>query len=125
MDFFSRIISFNEKLGLKKTVLNPGEECLKIMTFKEEVSVLLSGINYVAKSEYSEMIPAYKETVEFFRVLQNSKMLKNYCAQNGIAERDVINIIELYDHIEEKVDAANNSFINAQLASEKNILTIF
>ena len=122
MDFFSRIISLGEKLGRKKTTFNPSEECLKIKTFNEEVNLLLSGIKYVAKSEYAAMVPAYKETIDFFRVLQNSKMLKNYCAQNGIAERDVTNVIELYDHIEEKVDEANNVFISTTLVSEKEYL---
>lgn len=122
MDFFSRIISLGEKLGRKKTTFNPSEECLKIKTFNEEVNLLLSGIKYVAKSEYAAMVPAYKETIDFFRVLQNSKMLKNYCTQNGIAERDVKNAIELYDHIEEKVDEANNVFISTTLVSEKEYL---
>ena len=56
MDFFSRIISLGEKLGRKKTTFNPSEECLKIKIFNEKVNVLLSGIKYVAKSEYAAMI---------------------------------------------------------------------
>ncbi len=122
MDFFSRIVSLGEKLGCIKTTINQSEECLKIKTFNEEVNLLLSGIKYVAKSEYAAIIPAYKETIDFFRVLQNSKMLKKYCAQNGIAERDVTNAIELYDHIEGKVDEANNVFISTTLVSEKEYL---
>lgn len=39
-----------------------------------------------------------------------------------IAERDVTNVIELYDHIEEKVDEANNVFISTTLVSEKEYL---
>lgn len=85
MDFISRIMSFGEKLARKKNVSDPSSEYLKIMELKEEVSALLRGIKYVARSEYQEMLPSYKDSVEYFRVLQNSKMLKSYCAQNGIA----------------------------------------
>lgn len=122
MDFFSRIIRLGEKLGRKKTTFDPSAECLRIMTFHKEVNVLLSGIKYVAKSEYVEMLAIYKETVEFFRTLKISKMLKIYCKQNGIEESDVISNIELFDHIEEKIEEANNTFVNTTLDSEKEYL---
>lgn len=122
MDFFSRIIRMGEKLGQKKTAFELSEECLRINSFNDEVNALLSGIRYVAKSEYAAMIPDYKETIDFFRVLQNSKMLGNYCKKNGITERDVINVIELYDHIDDKIDEANNRFISTALVSEKEYL---
>ncbi len=122
MDFISRIVSFGEKLSRKKTISDPSPECLKIMELREEINALLKGLKYVAKSEYAEVLPTYKDTVEYFRVLQNSKMLRNYCAQNGIAESEVLSIIDLYDHLEEKVDLANDSYIKEHLDSEKEYL---
>ncbi len=122
MDFISRLMIFREKLSRKKTISDLSPECIKIMELKEEIHALLRGVKYIAKSEYSEVIPAYKDTVEYFRVLQNSKMLKNYCAQNGMSEGDILEIIDLYDHIEEKVDAANDLYISNQMESEKEYL---
>ena len=84
MDFFSRVMSFGEKLGRKRIKSEPSSECIRIYELQDELNALLKGAKYVARSEYAEITPAYKELVEFFRVLQNSKMLKNYCAHNGI-----------------------------------------
>ena len=122
MDFLSRILSLGEKLGQKKINLEPSSECRKLCEFQEKLDSLLEGKNYVARSEYSYLIPEYKETVEFFRVLQNSKMLKRYCAQNGYEEKTVLHVIELYDHLEEKIDDANELFINNQMLVEKEYL---
>ena len=122
MDFFSRVMSFGEKLGRKKIKSEPSSECIRIYELQDELNALLKGAKYVARSEYAEIIPAYKELVEFFRVLQNSKMLKSYCAQNGITEGEVLKVIDLYDHLGEKVDAANDEYIKNQMISEKDYL---
>lgn len=122
MDFFSRMMSFGEKLGRKKIKSEQSPECIRIYELQDELNTLLKGTKYVARSEYAEIIPAYKELVEFFRVLQNSKMLKSYCAQNGIAEGEVLKIIDLYDHLGERVDAANDEYITKQMLSEKEYL---
>ncbi len=120
MDFFSRVMSFGEKLGRKKIKSEPSSECIRIYELQDELNALLKGTKYVARSEYAEITPAYKELVEFFRVLQNSMMLKSYCAQNGITEGEVLKVIDLYDHLGEKVDAANDEYIKNQMISEKD-----
>lgn len=122
MDFISRIFGLGEKFSNKKTTSDLNPECIKIIKLKEEIQMLLQGDKYIAKSEYAEVTPTYKDTVEYFRVLQKSKMLKSYCAQNGISESDIIGVIELFDHLEEKVDATNDSYINSHLVSEKEYL---
>lgn len=121
MNFFSRMMSLGEKFGRKK-ISEPSSECIKICKLQDEINKLLNGESYVARSQYAEMLPAYKENVEFFRVLQTSKMLKNYCSQNGMLENEVLKIIDLYDHLEEKVDAANDAYIKRQMQSEKEYL---
>ena len=116
------MMSFGEKLGRKKLKSEPSSECIRIFELQDELNALLKGTKYVARSEYAEITPAYKELVEFFRVLQNSKMLKSYCAQNGITEGEVLKVIDLYDHLGEKVDAANDEYIKNQMLSEKGYL---
>jgi len=111
-----------KKFSNKKTTSDLSPECIKITKLKEEIQILLQGDKYIAKSEYAEVAPTYKDTVEYFRVLQKSKMLKSYCAQNRISESDIIRVIDLFDHLEEKVDAANDSYINSCLVSEKEYL---
>lgn len=122
MNFFSRILNFGEKLGRKKTKFEPSSECIKIYELQDEINALLKGNHYVARSEYAEIVPAYKEIVEFFRVLYNSKMLKAYCVQNGVKEDEVLKTIDLYDHLGEKVDATNDIFIKDHMLSEKEYL---
>ncbi len=122
MSFISRILGLGEKLSNKKATSDLSPECIKITKLKEEIQILLQGDKYIARSDYAEVTPTYKDTVEYFRVLQKSKMLKRYCAQNGILESDIIRVIDLFDHLEEKVDAANDSYINSCLTSEKEYL---
>ena len=116
------MMSFGEKLGRKKIKAEPSSECIRIYELQDELNALLKGTEYVARSEYAEIIPVYKDIVEYFRVLQNSKMLKNYCTQNGITEGEVLRIIDLYDHLGERVDAANDEYIKNQMLSEKEYL---
>ncbi len=122
MSLISRILALGEKLSNKKATSDLSPECIKITKLKEEIQILLQGDKYIARSDYAEVTPTYKDTVEYFRVLQKSKMLKRYCAQNGILESDIIRVIDLFDHLEEKVDAANDSYINSCLTSEKEYL---
>lgn len=122
MEIFSRLMNFGEKLGRKKTKSELSLECIRIYKLQDEINALLKGNHYVARSEYVEIIPAYKEIVEFFRVLQNSKMLKNYCTQNGITEREVLKIVDLYDHLGKRVDATNEEYIKNQMLLEKEYL---
>lgn len=122
MEFFSRMMNLSKKLRQKRREFEPSSECIRIYKLQDEINAVLKGTHYVARSEYAEIIPVYKETVEFFRVLQNSKMLKNYCAKNGITEGEVLKVIDLYDHLGEKVDAANDKFIKNQMLSEKEYL---
>lgn len=122
MNFLSRILNLGEKLGQKKINSQPSLECRRLRELQEKLDSLLEGKHYVARSEYSDFIPAYKETVEYFRVLQNSKMLKRYCTRNGYEEKAVLHVIELYDHLEERIDDANEIFIDRQMLVEKEYL---
>lgn len=116
------MISFGKKLSRKKNISDVSTECREILKLKDEILRLLQSVKYVAKSDYTKIILNYRETVEYFRVLQNSKMLNSYCVQNGMLESDIIEIINLYDHLEETVDAANDSYITEQMISEKEYL---
>lgn len=45
-------------------------------------------------------------------------MLKSYCTQNGITESEVLKIIDLYDQLGDKVDAANEEYIKYIIVDE-------
>lgn len=122
MGFISRIFRFSEKLSGKKTISELSPECVRILELRKEINTLLLGNDYIAKSEYIDLIPAFKDTAEYFRVLQSSKMLKDYCARNGIEDSDVIEIINSYDNLEMRVDAANDRYLEKQMVSEREYL---
>ncbi len=122
MNLISRILNIADKLPQKKIISELNPECEKLIELRKEIDILLNSNVYVAKSEYLGLIPIYKDTIEYFRVLQRSKMLKNYCTQNGIAEEKILETIDSYDNLEMKVDAANDKFINRQMVSEKEYL---
>lgn len=122
MNFISRILSFREKLSRKQVIPNSAPECVRINELNEKIHGLLRGTDYIAKSDYRDWIPAYKDAVEYFRTLQNSKEQKHYCIEDGMDEKEILKLIDLYDHLEERVDDANDHYIERQLEEEKKYL---
>lgn len=53
MDFFSRIISFGEKLGRRKSVTDPSSECIKRRQVKEMKEKL--HFKYIIVDEYQDI----------------------------------------------------------------------
>ncbi len=68
MDFISCIFGLGGKFSNKKTTSDLSPECIKIIKLKEEIQILLQGDKYIPKSEYAEVIPTYKDTVQNFMV---------------------------------------------------------
>jgi len=102
--------------------MNLNEECRRILELNEAIYSLLSGNDYVARSDYAELVPAYRDIIDFFRVLETSKMLEIYCAQNEIEAELVIDTLNLYDNLESHVDEANDRFVENTMTTEKEYL---
>jgi DNA helicase-4 len=77
---------------------------------------------YIAKSDYVQKIKEFQNTVDFFYVLKNSKMLDEYCRKNNLTREKVDEILENYAAVEKIVEYCNGTFIKNSLISEKDYL---
>ena len=58
------------------------EEYKKILELECLINSLLDSTHYVARSEYITELDKYKSTIEYFSVLKDSQMLRDFCTRN-------------------------------------------
>lgn len=119
MNFISRILQFHETLINQKKNSVKDSECVRILELMDKIHILFSKDSYIAKSDYLNMIPEYKETVEYFKVLLDSRMLKRFCAQNSVNEKEVTDLLSTLDNFEEKINELNDKYIERHLKTDK------
>ena len=98
------------------------QECDKIQKLCNVLEQLLAKDHYVARSEYDSILPEYQKTVDYFSVLESSGMLQSFCLKNHMNSNMICRTIEYYKQIHEKVEKANNEYINRMLVTEKEYL---
>ena len=118
MSLFSRIFKKKSNVSQVKT----SKECAEYEDLKVFMSSLLSCNHYVAKSEYCRSLFDFKNTVEYFNVLNNSGMLKAYCKENNISEIEVKQTLSRFENFEQIIDSQNEQYIKSTMNSEKNYL---
>lgn len=96
-------------------------ECSEIQELNNVLQQLLIKNHYVARSEYIG-ISKYQKVVEYFTVLDNSGMLESFCVQNQVASNEIRETLLTYKSFIDKVDQANDEFIENALISEKDYL---
>lgn len=97
-------------------------ECQNLWDLKVYMDDILSQNRYVAKSEYRTRLLDGKKTVEYFGVLQSSKLLDAFCKNNGLALSVVEATLSKYINFEALVDEHNDSFIRRAMSVEKHYL---
>ena len=87
MGFFSKL--FKKKNSSKKSSKNiiqfENPECQSLWELNCFIDDLLAKDTYIAKSEYHTKLLKKKKTIEYFGVLQNSKLLDAFCKNNGLS----------------------------------------
>ena len=100
-----------------------GKEWKSLMEFSENYKNLLSQNTYLAYRDYRCLIETYRETMEYFGVIQKSDLLEEYCIKKGIQNQfEVKEILESYQKIEERIKNHNESYIVDQMKKEKDYL---
>ena len=100
-----------------------GKEWKSLMEFSENYKNLLSQNTYLAYRDYRCLIETYRETMEYFGVIQKSDLLEEYCIKKGIQNQfEVKEILESYQKIEERIKNHNESYIVDQMEKEKDYL---
>ena len=105
-----------------KAAVERTAECLEIIALKEEIEKLCVKDHYVARSEYQTIMPKYQKVVDYFSVLENSKMMDAFCVQHGMDSREVLQTLNSFQSIEQIVEKANDEYIAERLVLDKEYL---
>ncbi len=124
MSVFSKLLKKsdvrNKELNNIQKTDNPNVKAIKELA--ELISNLLSSDAYIAKSDYLKFIESRKSSVLYFKQLTKDKLLANFCENNHIRTKDVIETITRIDELKTLVIQHNEHFIADKLVSEKEYL---
>ena len=101
---------------------NDSLEVTRIKELYDYIYCLLDRNEYIARSEYSDDIKSYEDIVQYYCVLKESDSLKRYCKKNHLSFKDIIELLDLYDRIDDIVEDHNNRFIVNQKEQLKDYL---
>lgn len=124
MGLFSKLFKKKETIAnnAKDNMSFESPECQGLWDLKIYMDTLLSQNRYVSKSEYRAKLLDGKKNVEYFGVLQNSRLLDAFCKSNGISISVVENTLSKYINFETLVDEHNESFIRRAMTEEQHYL---
>lgn len=97
-------------------------KCQELLQLKADMDAILTQKDYIAKSEYTALLPQYKSTMDYFGVLLDSGSLEKYCKENRMNEDEVLAICQRYGQFDELVEKHNEAYIQYSLQSEKEYL---
>ena len=125
MGLFSKL--FKKDISKKSSNENivRSDECVKLLDVSKRLDDLLDSNEYIAKSDYRYIISFAQENINYFKVLDKSKMLENYCKNNSMNYEEVKGILEKVESFETLADLHNDEFLKTQWKQKKNILIIF
>ena len=83
---------------------------------------LLASDSYIAKSDYLKTLEDCKESILYFKQLQNGDLLSDFCRKNKIPADEIPSVLEKYSDVKNLVTRHNEHFISEKLLSEKSYL---
>lgn len=98
------------------------ERVLELQAFVKMMDSLLREKVYIAKSDYAAKVKAYESIIGFFKVLESSGVVDNYCNRNGISEKEIHNAIDLYENVATYIDRHNDNYITQAMEESKDYL---
>jgi DNA helicase-4 len=122
MDIFSKFFKKSKDTVAPSSNVVMNDECRKLIELKSLLDKFTAGNHYVARSEYIKQFEEQRKVIEYFGVLENSGMLGNFCAQNGLRAEFVSDILSKYVHITDIVDKANDDYIDRAMQAEQTYL---
>ena len=99
---------------------NPNVQAINELNL--HLSKLLSSDSYIAKSDYLKFVEERKETISYFHQLKNDNLLENFCANNLVKSKIVLETVEILEDLKNLVGQHNQNFITEKLESEKPYL---
>ena len=124
MGLFSKLFKKKETIANNVTdnMSFESPECQRLWDLKVYMDAILSQNRYVAKSEYRAKLLDGEKTVEYFGVLQSSRLLDAFCKNNGLSLSVVESVLSKYINFEALIDEHNESFIRRAMTEEQHYL---
>lgn len=97
-------------------------ECQSLWDLKTYMDAILLQERYIAKNEYRTKLLDQKKIIEYFSVLQSSRLIDTFCKNNGIPLAVVRDTLSKYINFEALVDEHNENFIRSALVEEQSYL---
>lgn len=122
MGFFARLFRKQPNRAPAPPEFSQAQQCLL------EAEELKNADRYIARSDYIPLRDRYRDTAEFFRNMQKSGMLANYCRKNRIEEKTVSSFLCLYQDLTDlKKGSAvfrghNEAYVARHLREEREYL---
>lgn len=93
-----------------------------IYCFMGKIDNLLDENKYIARSRYKDIIEKFKEIYNYFIVLKDSNLLKEYCKKNKIKNEVIYTFFDKYNNIHNLVKFHNEEFISKYMVNNKEYL---
>lgn len=123
MDFILKLFAKkNSKEKNIEVLVEQSQECIQIQELGKRMQSFLGSERYVARSEFFGLTSEYKEVADYFMVLSKSGMLRSFCAQNRLSEKEILEIIDCYNSLLERVEQANEKYIAMAMETDKEYL---
>lgn len=130
MGFFGRIFGYN-RAQVNTTKKNPvltnqdapvNENVVKILEWKSFLESLVKADKYIARSDYDQKMKEYGAAIDYFRVLQSSGMLDEFCRRSHITVSDIQYVMDVSADMGKWIDQQNEEFIAKTMIREKEYL---
>ena len=124
MGLFSKLFKKKDLTAnvVKDNMSFESPECQDLWDLKTYMDAILSQNRYISKSEYRAKLLDGKKTIEYFGVLQSSRLLDTFCKNNGLSLSVVEGTISKYINFEALIDEHNDSFIRRAMTKEQHYL---
>ena len=101
---------------------------LRALQFNQELSELLGGDSFIARSDYKHFISEYQEEYKFFCSIIEANILEDYVSKNNLDLAQIEAFINHYDEIKDLTQESatikkhNAQFVANHIKSEKEYL---
>lgn len=124
MGLFSKFFRKKETIANKVTdnMSFESPECQSLWDLKVYMDTILSQNRYVSKREYRAKLFDGKKTIEYFGVLQSSRLLDAFCKNNALSLSIVEGTLSKYINFEALIEKHNEAFIRRAMTEEQRYL---
>ena len=115
---------FGKSKKKKPTAQLSPVELRKLRSLGSKLQALLNADHYVSGKEYRDYLSQQADLIKWFRVLNKSGMLEEYCRKYGAEKHEIAQIMARYRNFANLIDAQNERFVRMKMETEKEYLDV-